>query len=345
MLDGWVCEMLGTAPPLTRAALDAWQLARLNAIVDYARSHSRFYRTHLPDGDITSFADFAALPFTTPDDLRAHSGQMLCVPPDDIDRVVTLTTSGSTGQPKRIWSTGADQALTVDYFRHGMSEFVSPGDRVMSLLPGGSPGSLNDLLRQGLEGMGAQLIRFGYPAPGQHTHLLDAILSEGVTSLVGPASAVAEAARLSAAQGRAFALAAQLRSVLLSAEYVSDADRTEIRRTWNCRIDEQYSMTETGFTGPISCCVPGGYHVWEAGLYYEVIDPISGRCVPDGEGGELVVTTLLRQGIPMIRYRTGDRSRFLTGACACGSVLRRLERVQSRIQKKKFVTNPLPNRL
>jgi phenylacetate-coenzyme A ligase PaaK-like adenylate-forming protein len=77
--------------------------------------------------------------------------------------------------------------------------------------------------------------------------------------------------------------------------------------------------------------VRSGYHLREADLLFEIIDPVSGLPIPDGEWGEVVFTTLTRRGMPLIRYRTGDRSRFLTDPCPCGTVLRRLDRVSGRL--------------
>lgn len=343
MLDEWIAGRMGLSCPLSREAVAGWQLDRLKTVVAYARAHSGFYRERLPETEFRSLSDFAALPLTTAEDLKRCGGQMLCVPPDDIDRVVTLTTSGSTGRPKRVYFTADDQELTVEYFHHGMGELVSPGDRVMTLFPGGSPGSLNDLLGRGLERMGAELLRFGFPAPERYSTLLDEILARKVTALVGPASALGRAARYSEEMGRARAVAGQLRSVLLAAEFAGERDRTAIETIWRCRVDEEYAMTETGFCGALSCSAPGAYHVWESDLYYEIVDPDSGQPLPEGQLGEIVVTTLSRKGMPMIRYRTGDLSRFLPGACPCGSALRKLERVRARAQDKQFTERRLPS--
>lgn len=345
MLDKWIACRLGLTAPLIRHELAARQLERLNDTLSYARTHSVFYRERFPELTLHSFDDFAALPFTTPSDLKQFNMQMLCVSPNDIDRVVTLQTSGSTGNPKRVFFTSDDQQLTVDYFCHGMGEFVFPGDRIMSLFPGTSPGSLNDLLGRGLAQMGAKLFLFGFPSPDQYGQLLDQILSEHIVSLVGPASAIGGAARYSAQCGLDAALSSQLESVLLAAEFVSDSDWNDIDRFWHCRINEHYGMTETGLCGAVGCSVPGGYHVWESDLYYEVVNPVTGEALPDGQLGEIVVTTLTRKGMPFIRYRTGDISCFSPVACNCGSVLRRLERVHNRPQQKKFTGRQIPNTL
>lgn len=336
MLDRWIARRIGHGGELTRSALEAWQLARLQETVEWARANSSFYREHLPAEPVTSLAQISALPFTTPDDLRSHGARMLCTSLKEIDRIVTLATSGSTGAPKRIFFTRAEQESTVEYFQSGMAEFVFPGERVMSLFPGNSPGSLNDLLSQALIRLKTQPLLFGFPTPERYEELLNTIVDCKVDFLVGPAETVAAAARLSRQQGRAQQLADRVRGVLLAAAYVSPGNRSEIEQTWSCRVDEHYGMTETALAGAVGCPVPGGYHVWESDLYYEIVDPSTGIPQPEGVRGEIVVTTLTRKAMPFIRYRTGDHSRFLPGPCPCGSVLRRLARVEKRAEPKAF---------
>lgn len=336
MLDRWIARRIGCAGVLTRTALEIWQLKCLQETVDWARANSSFYREHLPEGCISSFEQFSTLPFTTADDLCSYAGQMLCISPKEIERVVTLSTSGSTGSPKRVFFTRAEQENTVEYFQNGMAEFVSAGERIMILFPGNSPGSLNDLLSRALIRLGTEPILFGFPKPEQYGELLNEILAQKVDFLVGPAETIADVARLSRRLGTSSQLAGQVRGVLLSASYVSPENRAEIERTWDCCVYEHYGMTETGLTGAVGCQAPDGYHIWESDLYYEIIDPDTGALVPDGERGEVVVTTLSRKGMPFIRYRTGDYSRFLPGSCPCGSILRRLDRIEARAVPKVF---------
>jgi phenylacetate-coenzyme A ligase PaaK-like adenylate-forming protein len=87
-----------------------------------------------------------------------------------------------------------------------------------------------------------------------------------------------------------------------------------------------------GLGGGVECAARRGYHLREADLYFEVIDPLTGAAVPDGHAqrGEVVFSTLTRCGMPLIRYRTGDRSRFIPGHCPCGTQLKTLEKVSGR---------------
>ncbi len=340
MMDEWIASRLGLPFPLNRKELVEAQLSRLNRILSYAGSHSRFYKERFEKGSVASFEEFAALPFTTPDDLRFHGSEMLCVPADDVDRIVTLLeTSGSEGKPKRVYFTAADQERTIDFFHHGMLEFAVPGDRILILFPGNSPGSLNVLLSEALLRMNCQSKIFGFPAESDYDAVLSLILDESYNRLVGPAPTIAALASHSVQTGLNAKIAAVIDSVLLAGSFVSEENCQIIRNYWNCRIDEEYGMTETGYGGGVGCKVCGGYHLWESDLYYEVIDPKTLMPVPDGVAGELVVTTLNREAMPFIRYRTGDISRILPGLCPCGSILKHLERVQSRPSVKKYLRN------
>jgi phenylacetate-coenzyme A ligase PaaK-like adenylate-forming protein len=122
-----------------------------------------------------------------------------------------------------------------------------------------------------------------------------------------------------------------IKSVLLSADYAPAALVDELRRAWQCRVFGHYGSTEMGFGGGVECEAFAGYHLREADLLFEIVDPASGRSLPDGELGEIVFTTLPREAMPLIRYRTGDLSRFLPHACPCGTMLRRLEKVRGKV--------------
>lgn len=104
-----------------------------------------------------------------------------------------------------------------------------------------------------------------------------------------------------------------IKSVLLTTDYMPRAIVKRISRAWDCQVFEHYGMTETGLGGGVDCRAHGGYHLRGADLYYEVVDPQSGAPLPPGQEGELVVTTLTRHAMPLIRYRTSDWGRLAAG--------------------------------
>ena len=100
--------------------------------------------------------------------------------------------------------------------------------------------------------------------------------------------------------------------------------RRRLEGALGCRVYDHYGSTEMGYGGALACGQGPGLHLREADLYFEVVDPATGRPLPEGAFGELVFTTLTRRGMPLVRYRTGDLTRFLPGACPCGCPLRRI---------------------
>jgi phenylacetate-coenzyme A ligase PaaK-like adenylate-forming protein len=240
--------------------------------------------------------------------------------------VVTLASSGTTAPAKRLHFTAEELELTVDFFHHGMSTLVEPGDRVLILMPGELPGSVGDLLVKGLGRMDVEGI-IHWPV-GAAEEVIAGIAARQIDTLVGLSGQVLALVRHPAAS---LLPAGRIRSVLLSADYVPNAVVREIRRIWECPVFNHYGMTEMGLGGGVDCRALSGYHLREADLYFEIVDPVDGHPLPDGETGEVVFTTLTRRGMPLIRYRTGDLAAFLLEQCPCGTVLRRFGHVQGRL--------------
>lgn len=337
MLDAWIAARMGLQAPLTRKALEAKQLERINRTLAHAVAHSAFYRERFPVSRVESLEEFSSLPFTCPEDVKTNYARMVCVSGTEIERVVTvLETSGSSGRPKRICFTAGEQESTVDYFHHGMLEFAQAGDTALILFPGTTPGSLNRLLAEALRRMDVTPVIFGFPKPEDYPAVLEKILALDARRLIGPPFVIAGLAERSRRLGLDGLLRRTVRSVLVAGSFLSEGDCRTISEAWGCRVDEEYGMTETGLAGAVGCTRGGGYHPWESDLYYEIVDPDSGLPVPEGTEGELVVTTLTRSAMPFLRYRTGDLSRFIPAPCPCGSVLRHLARVGDRHCEKKY---------
>jgi phenylacetate-coenzyme A ligase PaaK-like adenylate-forming protein len=184
-LDAWVSLATGVPGP-DPLALRQWQEERLHALAQWARARSPFYAEHLPDlADLPDFAespgDITDLPFLTPDHLREHSERMLCVSQGDVDRVVTLNTSGTSGKPKRLFFTGRELEDTLDFFRAGMASFTAPGDAVLILLPGRREDGAAMLLARALEGIGVRPVLAPQPCTPQEAVRL--VSDESITCL------------------------------------------------------------------------------------------------------------------------------------------------------------------
>ena len=326
-LDAWVSLATGLHGP-EPDALRRWQALRLLEAARWARERSPFYAhllQGLPDPIPDDPAWAARLPFVTARDLREYPEAMLCVSQGEVERVVTLNTSGTTGKPKRLFFTGEDLDATLDFFRVGMASFTNAGDVVLILLPGRTEHGAAMLLAKALTQIGVRPVLAPQPCPPEVAARL--IAEEGVTCLAALPS------QLRTVLGAFPALPPwppSMDRALLSGEPVGDGLRQAAAKA-GIEIFAHYGLTETCFGGGVECGAHQGYHLREADLLVEVVDPVSGDPVADGREGEVVLSTLTRKGMPLLRYRTGDMGRILPGPCACGSPLRRLGPVAGRI--------------
>lgn len=317
-LDSWIKQKTDGID------LQAWQLAKLNETLSLVRGRSSFYKNLFKGmpASISSLDELSQFPFTMPEDIRQNPLQFVCVSQDEIQRVVTLQSSGTTGEPKRIYFTAEDQELTIDFFGVGMSTLVEVGERVLIFLPGETPGSVGDLLRMGLERKSAHPIPYGMVK--DPLHALDVMEKEQADCLVGSPTQILSLARRWKPKHK------PPRTILLSTDYVPAAIASVLEYTWGCKVFNHYGATEMGLGGGVECEAHSGYHLREADMFFEIVNPETGESVSDGEYGEVVFSTLTRRGMPLVRYRMGDRSRFIMGECSCGTKLRTMEKVRGR---------------
>jgi phenylacetate-coenzyme A ligase PaaK-like adenylate-forming protein len=302
--------------------------AQLNTLMDaqlsYAVQRSIFYAAS--GYHQFSTANWQAMPLISQETLRAQHLQMVCTSSSNIDRIVTLMSSGTTGDPKRVYFTRSDQADTIQYFKAGMDSFTSPGDKVVIWLPNSRPGSISELLAEALKIGGKQPKCYGVM-----NHLASAfhqLLDEKPDVVVGIPMQIVALAKYAALMGEQI----RVKQVLLSTDSISDTAVSTLESLWHCEVFRYFGMTEMGYGGGIECDMHQGYHLYESDFYIEIIDPETGQPVPDGIWGEMVITTLRRHGMPLIRYRTGDVTRIIPEKCACGSNLKRIDRIRNRVK-------------
>ena len=337
-LDEWTERKIGRS--FSRGSLLGYQLEKIRELLLYLRKNSPYYREHLkdmPQSGPENLAGLAAWPLTGAEDLRRSGSRMVCVSQDEISRVVSLSTSGTAGGSKRLWFTESDQELTIDFFRAGMSTFTRSGDVVYIAMPGPRPGSIGRLLAASLGRIGASGMVAG--PVGSVRDAAREIAAAGATHFVGLPKQAAALASYLARSG----MKTRLRTFLLSGDYVPSSLRLRLQRMLGAAVYDHWGMTETGLGGGVFCGAMAGYHMREADLYIEIIDPGSLRAVPDGAYGEIVVTTLTRAGMPLFRYRTGDIGRRLEAPCRCGSKLPLLDRAAGRLDD--FLVLPNGGRL
>ncbi|MDR0468938.1 MAG: AMP-binding protein [Peptococcaceae bacterium] len=303
--------------------MSGYCVAMLNRQLLYTAEYSRFYRAHLANVvlPLGNEHDLQHLPFTTPQDLREHGADMVCGGGGNVKRIVTLHSTGTDGLPKRLYFSEGDLRRTVDFFAVGMRYLCSPGDRIFLCMPTASENGIGQLLAEGLAAMGA--IPYPYGVVSDYHDAASTLREAGAHTVVGIPAQIRKLALLAPDICPA--------NVLLSADYVSQSAKETIARTWGCEVFTHFGMTETGYGCAVECPAHMGQHIRHDELLLEIIAPDGADAVPEGQWGEIVVTTLRRESMPLIRYRTGDMGRLLRGTCGCGSRLERLDHVLGRI--------------
>ncbi len=337
VMDAWLQKKLPTplsAPDFTKAlAHEQWQ--RFCHTLHYAQSNSRFYAKLLKGFTPHTLLkeNLAQLPFTHAQDLQTWE-QFICISLGDIERMVSLQTSGTTGHAKRIAFSEEDLNATKDFFAIGMSQLVSPYERVLALWPGAHlPQGVSALLRAALA-QNAITVFDGNPAVTEQS-LLEELLQYNPHTVVGAPSQLEVLTNLLENPAHRPALQKNpraLHSLLSSGESVQHNLHARWKKLGLHTLDH-YGITEAGYSIGVQCPAKNGYHIRELDIFVEIIEMHGTRPLPLGEEGEVVITTLNRTAMPLIRYRTGDIAALLAGPCPCGSPLQRLSPLRGRMVK------------
>jgi phenylacetate-CoA ligase len=262
--------------------------------------------------DVRTQADFERLPFSEKDDLRAvYPLGLQAVPDEEIVRI--HSSSGTTGTPVVIPYTAQDVAdWATQFARCYEIAGVTNLDRVQ-ITPGYGLWTAGIGFQAGAEKLGAMAIPMG---PGNTEKQLKMMQDLKSTVLCATSSYALLLAEEINKRGLRDKL--HLRKGVIGSERWGEKMRTRIADELGIEIFDIYGLTE--IYGPgigISCSEHAGMHIFEDFVYIEVVDPATGAVLPDGEEGELVITTLRKQGAPLIRYRTHDLTRILPGSCKC----------------------------
>lgn len=268
----------------------------------------------------------AKFPMTVGEDLHKGCKHFLCASQDSIARIVTLSTSGSTGEAKRLAFSVLDLERTRRFFAAGMSQIVGGGDVLLVCLPGAErPDGVADLLRRGLEPRG---VRVEQLATGSSDEEVVRRFEE-----VKPSSLVLSPRQLKVLyDAYPDANPGWLGSFLVSADWSEPEFLEKLRELWKVKIIDHYGLTETCFGCALQCLGGTGFHIRHLDVVCEIIDPLTGAVLAPGEIGELVLTTLRQTAMPLFRYRTGDAASLRVDTCACSSGLSRIDRIYGRIK-------------
>lgn len=336
-LEKWIEDIVRSVlgcGTVTRAEVERYQLLRLRQTLEYVCNRSPFYReafgrAGIDPRAVRSIGDLSRIPFTEPAQLAQTPYRFLCISQADVARPCTFITSGTTGPQKKVFWSRGDLERIIEFMAAGIATVAGAGDVVQVMLSGGSPYSQADLLSRGVARIGAKavLARPELDADEQ----LRIIRDSGSTVLFGYAADLFRKSK--ELHAREELNGTGVRAVFLAGAYVPDAMRRQLQEIWGCPVHTHYGLTEMGLGVAVECGARRGYHFNEAGLLLEVVDPLTGKPVEPGEEGELVFTTLTREAMPLIRYRTHDLSRLIPQACPCGaSNLLRFDSVRKRVE-------------
>lgn len=270
--------------------------------------------------DVQTQADFEALPFSEKADLRdAYPLGLAAVPESEIVRI--HSSSGTTGTPVIIPYTQQDVIdWAVQFARCYEMAGITKEDRIQ-ITPGYGLWTAGIGFQLGAERLGAMAVPMG---PGNTDKQIRFMKDMQSTVLCATSSYALLLAEEIAKRGVRDEL--NLKRAVIGSERWGHKMRERIANELGVKIYDIYGLTEVYGPGiGISCDYECGMHVWDDYCYFEIVDPKTGKVLPDGEIGELVITTLRKEGAPLVRYRTHDLSRIIPGECECGSPFPRID--------------------
>lgn len=328
-------KLIGDVRPdrRSRESVEKFQLAELGKTLLYAGEKSSFYRQvfkehNIHPDNIRSFGDFQRIPLTDPEDLAEHSNRFLCVSHADISKVTTFTTSGTSGPQKRVFCTQGDVEMITDFMGAGLRTVADTGDVVQIILPSGTSNNQGDLLAQGLEKHGIMGVKSGLNLSAEEQ--LKLIRKHKSTVLFGVTPRIYRMTQELKQHCQLDKLG--VKTIFVTSGYLSESMRDHLRETWGADVHNHYGMTEMGLGVAVECHAHHGFHFNEADLFLEIVNPDTGEVMEEGEG-EIVFTTLRREGMPLLRYRTHDLSHWINETCPCGAEsLRRLGKISRRLE-------------
>ena len=310
-IDEMICRQENVSF-LDRKTIEQIQLNKLNTLLAREKARAGFY-AHMPE-KLASLNELKNLPFTTEEDLAKNAGKLLLVSQSDIQRILSDATSGTTGLPKRVFYTLQDCRNTIELYKAGLGEFVFSGNKTMICMPFSGPYGLGELISTAIEELGATPLKIGVGLSFRQLH--EILLKEQPDTFVGlPTHLHAMLTVLGPLS---------LKRALISGDACPISVTQQIEKILGNPLFPHYGSREMGMAGAITCSAHAGMHMRENHIIIEIIDE-QGHPVPHGQYGELVITTIGMEAMPLIRYRTGDYTRILPGLCPCKSHTLRLD--------------------
>ncbi|MDR0791107.1 MAG: AMP-binding protein [Methanomassiliicoccaceae archaeon] len=305
---------------ISRADFDEYQLFRFREQLRYVKKNSPYYAERLKDlipEDVRTLDDLNNVPFTLPSDLADEPLNFMAVSRTKLAR--EFTTTGTTGKRKVIGYTTGDLIAKVDIISSALRSVGMKGDDVLHIMFPAVDAWDPSLMLAGacrVAGYGSSTC-----SSSDIKEQMDVMKKSGSTHIIGLPSFIYRVTALMGAEVDLKAIG--IRRIISTSEPLSESMRRKLQDAWGCNVLDVWGMTEFGLACAIECDERKGLHTDEANLLFEVIDPDTGKRVPDGKMGELVVTSLTAEATPLIRYRTRDIAAMMSSACGCGAKFNR----------------------
>ena len=319
---------------LSRAEMEKLQLARLQETVARVYEKVPYYRAKMQEkglspADIQSLADLQKLPFTTKQDMRdTYPFGLFAVPKDELVRI--HASSGTTGKPTVVGYTRGDLETWTDCVSRIACMGGATGKDVAQICFGYGMFTGAFGLHYGLEKIGAAIVP---SSTGNSEKQLMYMQDFETTLLVATPSYALRLAEVAQGMGINPKVDLHIKTALVGSELLTDAMREEMHAVWgkDVNITSNYGMSELMGPGVSGECLQHcGMHINEDYFIPEIIDSETGEVLPAGEKGELVITCIKKEGLPLIRYRTKDVTRLFYEPCACGRTTCRMENPSGR---------------
>ncbi|MBQ8876489.1 MAG: phenylacetate--CoA ligase [Clostridia bacterium] len=319
---------------LSRAEMEQLQLSRLQETVARVYEKVPYYRAKMQEkgltpNDIHSLADLRKLPFTTKQDMRdTYPFGLFAVPKDELVRI--HASSGTTGKPTVVGYTRGDLETWTDCVTRIACMGGATTKDVAQICFGYGMFTGAFGLHYGLEQLGAAIVP---SSTGNSEKQLMFMQDFGTTLLVATPSYALRLAEVAQGMGINPKTDLHIKTALVGSELLTDAMREEMHAVWgkDVRITSNYGMSELMGPGVSGECLEHcGMHINEDYFIPEIIDSETGEVLPAGEKGELVITCIKKEGLPLIRYRTKDVTRLFYEPCACGRTTCRMENPSGR---------------
>lgn len=317
---------------MSRDEMEHLQLERLRKTIERVYTKVPFYKKKLDElgvepKDIASLGDLAKLPFTIKDDLRDHYPfGLFTVSKKEMVRI--HASSGTTGKPTVVGYTRNDLNTWSELCARMVTTAGATDEDVAQIAFGYGLFTGAFGLHYGLESVGAMVV----PCSSGNTEKQLMLMKDfGTTLLVSTPSYALRMAEVAEQMGMNIERDLQVRLGLFGGEGSTEAMRQEISKAWGMFATENYGMSELigpGVSGECECL--SGMHIAEDHFIPEIIDPKTGAILPPGEKGELVITSITKEALPLLRYRTKDITSLHYEKCDCGRTLVRMSKVQGR---------------